>query len=384
MENRRILEDNRRAIRLLGAPAILLLCLLLWGCNGTADGGGTDRAQRRPVKVLVVKTTASEDTRSAPGIVKAVKEIGLAFRVGGPLVEYDLKIGQSVKKGRIIARIDPRDFEIRIRKLSADVKAARVKLSDAEIDFNRQKNLLSENAASQAQYDKAKLALETSAAVLEGLQADLTEAGNALADTVLRAPFDGVVHRKLTENHETVKPGIPVVSLLDISAVEVRTVVPEDIVIRVSDIVDMFCTLDAYPEQSFPALLKELGRQTDSTNQSYPMTVVLDTPPGLSVEPGMAATVHLVLNNATQPAGGIYLPTAAVFADTNKDACVWRIRPDSLETEKVRVKTGALKGDSILITSGLMPQDRVVSAGARFLLEGQPIRILDNDRETPL
>ena len=125
------------------------------------------------------------------------------------------------KKGEILARIDPRDFEIRIKKLSAELKAAEARLADAEKDYARQKNLLKESAASQSQYDKTQMLVETTRAGIDSLKADLAAARNALNDTRLAAPFDGVVNRKFTENHESINPGVPVVSLLDISKVEV-------------------------------------------------------------------------------------------------------------------------------------------------------------------
>ena len=384
-----MLKNNQRILRdlfvALSAGFALTASVLLSGCaDSDANGTSKEVVQGRPVKVMVVTDTSSEDNRTFPGIVKAEREIDLAFRVGGPLVEYDLNIGEQVKKGEILARIDPRDYEVRIKKLTAELKAAEARLSDAERDYDRQKNLLKESAASQSQYDKTQTLVETTRAGIESLKADLSAAKNALSDTRLTAPFDGVINRKFTENHENITPGVPVVSLLDISKVEVATAIPEDIVIRKPDFVTIYATLDAYPGQKIPASLKEIGRQTDSANQSYPLSAVLDPPETLTVTPGMAATVHIVLKAPEQSAAGVYLPTSAVFADANGNTCVWRVVPDSLDTEKVTVKTGELKDDEILVTAGLTPGDRIVSAGARFLVEGQKIRIMDKSRETVL
>jgi RND family efflux transporter MFP subunit len=364
------------------AAGLIIAAVGIQGCNGTsADGLQSDALQERPVKVMTVAGATAVESRTFPGIVKAAREIDLAFRVGGPLVQYDLKIGQQVNKGETIARIDPRDFEIRVGKLNAELKAAEAKLEDAEKDFQRQKNLLSESAASQSQYDKIKMILETTQAGIESLKADLASAKNALADTRLTAPFDGVVNRKLAENHETVAPGIPVVSILDLSGVEVATAIPEDILIRESDFSQIYVTLEAYPGETIPATLEEIGRQTDATNQSYPLTAVLDVPDHLSVEPGMAAMLHVMLHTRGQETQGFYLPTSAVFSDTDGTTCIWRVDTDTLNTEKVPVETGGLRGNDILIVSGLVPGDHVISAGARFLVEGQRIRILKGNGE---
>jgi multidrug efflux pump subunit AcrA (membrane-fusion protein) len=170
---------------------------------------------------------------------------------------------------------------------------------------------------------------------------------------------------------------MPVVSLLDVSSIEVATAVPDDVVIRESDFSEISVSLDTFPDRYFGAHLKEIGRQTDIANQSYPLAVFLDVPEGVSVAPGMAATVHIMLRDTGRIEEGFYLPTAAVFVDADGAACVWRVNMQTLSTEKMTVETGALRGEEILVRSELSSGDHVVSAGARFLLEGQQIRILD-------
>jgi RND family efflux transporter MFP subunit len=350
--------------------------MVLQGCgNSNADIQAEKTLVPRPVKVMTVKEDAKTEIRSFPGIVKAAREIDLAFRVGGPLVEYDLNIGAIVRKGETIARIDPRDFKNRVQKLSAELKAAVARLSDAEKDYERQKRLLAENAASQAQYDKTQMIVETTRAGIESLKADIAAAENALDDTGLTAPFDGVVNRNFTDNHQTVSPGMPVVTLLDLSSLEVATSVPEDIVIRESDFRRIYATLDAHPGLELAAVLNEMGRQISNTNQSYPLTAVLKIPEDLTVEPGMAADVHIEIAYESEGETGLVLPTAAVFGDSEGISCVWRLGED-METVKTPVKTGDLRGDDIVILSGVSAGDRVISAGARFLVEGQRVRIL--------
>ena len=203
-------------------------------------------------------------------------------------------------------------------------------------------------------------------------------AKNALEDTELTAPFSGVVNRKHVENHENIKAGDPVLSLLDFSNVEVHTAIPEDLVIRRASFSGISCTLEAYPGRRFEADIKEVGRKTDSANQSYPMTVILHIPDDVVVEPGMAATLRLSLNSPGRPAIGFVLPTGSVFADTEGHSCVWRVDPRILRVIKTRITTGDLSGDSIHVLTGLNTGDRVVTAGARFLMDNQEVRILDD------
>ncbi len=272
------------------------------------------------------------------------------------------------------------------------------------------KKLLSNEVISQARFDEAEAAYHTAKATVDAriqeltkarsgaraedieaaeagiqrLTADLRAAKNALDDTKLKAPFDGVVNRKYLENHENVDAGVPVLSLLDLSDVEVRTTVPEDLVIRRASFAEIRCTLSAYANRRFQATLKEIGRKTDSANQSYPMTVILHVPDEVIVEPGMAAMVSVSLGRTGEGDTGFVVPTAAVFADAEGHPAVWRIDPTTYRVRKTRVVTAGLSGDAVGVVSGLSPGDRLVTAGARFLREEQEVRLLDEDsRDRP-
>jgi len=401
---------------------------LLWGLGASARVHQPPEPVIRPVKVMHLSAASSQQVRSFPGLVSASRETKLAFRVGGPLVALDARIGHYFKKGEVIARIDPRDFKVNLARLSAalgearanlkamqtgaraediarleaQIAAARAQLTNAEKDFARQENLLAERAVAQARYDGAKAAydmaranvtallqelkkarsgarseeIEAAEAGIRRLRADIRAAENALADTELTAPFSGVISRRHVENFENIRAGAPVVSFLDLETIEVKSAVTEELIINRSHVTGIQCVLDAYPGRRLEATVKEIGRKTDSANQSYPLTVTLDIPQGLIVEPGMAATLQISLTDPREPETGFSLPVSAVFADTDQTPCVWRVDPDTLRVVKTPVTTGKLDRKTIRITSGLNPADRVVIAGTRFLRDNQEIRIL--------
>lgn len=411
----------------------LLGTALIWDFSATANNKEVPKPLDRPVKAMYLLKTAVTETRSFPGIVKAAAETELAFRVSGPLIEFNAQIGQRVEKGDLIARIDPRDFEINVKRLSAaveearanlkamragaraediarieaDLNAARAHLIETKKKLSRNKKLIVHNAVSQAQLEHAqaendmakakidamlqKLKKARSGARVEDIVAaearikillsDLEAAKHALADTKLTAPFSGYINRKNVENYENVEDGESVVSLLDFSNVEVHTVIPEDLVIRSPDVTNIYCILDAYPGRRLEAVIKEVGRNIDSTNQSYPLTAILHLPEDIVVEPGMAATLSIDLRTPAHLCTGFILPTASVFADTDGRPCVWRIDPQTMRVITTKVKTGTLSGNSIHILSGLKAGDRVVTAGAKFLRDNQQIRILDMESE---
>lgn len=386
----------------------------------------------RPVKIMALSKAIDKEIRTFTGVVQAVREVSLAFRVGGPLVEMDVNIGQHVNQGDTIARIDARDFEINRMRLTAALKeaqaglnamkagaraedvaslearltAAQVQMKDAKTNYHRQKGLLENNVTTQAVYDSSQAAYDTARANLnvaeqelkkarsgaraEDIQAaeagikriktDLRAAENAMHDTRLKAPFDGYIGSKHVENFENVKTGNPIVTLLDASSVEVRSAIPEDVVIRHNDITSIFCRLDAYHGQTFPAVVKELGRKTEQANQSYPLTVSLSTDEAIIAQPGMAASLILELNKHSSAGAGFPVPSSAVFADPKGQSCVWRLDKKTMRVAKVPVTIGVLLQDTVQITSGLSADDQIVIAGARFLSDNQEVRILNSKK----
>lgn len=384
----------------------------------------------RPVKIMALSKDSEKEIRSFTGVVQAVREVSLAFRVGGPLVEMDMNIGQHVNQGDTIARIDARDFEINRMRLTAALKeaqaglnamkagaraediaslearltAAEVSVQDAKANFRRQKELLENNVTTQAAYDSAQAAFDTAKANrnvaeqelkkartgarsedvqaaeagIKRIKTDIQAAENALNDTRLKAPFDGYIGSKHVENYENVKAGDPIITLLDAASVEVRSAIPEDVLIRHNDIASITCTLDAYPGRTFLAVVKELGRKTEQANQSYPLTVTLATDKAIIAQPGMAASLILELNKYNRVGAEFPVPSSAVFADPQGQSCVWRLDKKTMRVAKVPVTIGDLSQDTVQITSGLSADDQIVIAGARFLSDNQEVRILSS------
>lgn len=416
---------------------IILLSLLTFGIGiaifqkrENADSFQKPEESIRPVKVIYLKGLAPIETRSFPGVVQATRETDLAFRVGGPLIEFDVIIGQRVEKGDVIARIDPRDFRVNVMRLSAVIDEARAKLKamrtgaraediasfdadlsaagaqliEAEKSFSRHKRLVTLNAVSQAQHDHALAVLDTARARVDAmvqalkkarkgariedieaaeagirrLMADLNAEENALKDTHLIAPYTGYIYKKYVENFEYVEDGDAIVSLLDFSNVEVHTMIPEEWLIRRSEFETVTCTLDAYPGHVINAKIHEIGRKTEKASQSYPLSVYLELKDNLVVEPGMAATLNIELRKPDQSDTIFRLPLGAVFAGPGDNSCVWRADPQSMRVSRSRVTVGELSHGTIFITNGLNAGDYVVTAGAKFLRENQKIRFLNN------
>jgi len=387
---------------------------------------GDDATSVRPVKTMKIQETRAISSRSFPGVVKAASEAKIAFRVSGPIETFPVSTGQFLKKGALIARMDSRDYEIQIKRIKAGIREAsaglsamktgardedlkmlgaklssgKAQLEEARLAFERFSNLLQEKAVSQMKYDHAKASYEMAQAAvtatkqelakatrgarqekieameakISGLKASLRAARNALEDTTLTMPFDGYISGKYAENHETVKAGMPVVTCIDTSSMELTVGIPEDFAILENRFESFNCRFDTYPGETVTALLKQTGEKAGGYSKTYPLTVIMDVPDHLTLKAGMAATLSIGLKtDQTDPT--FFLPVEAVFSDSGDQTFVWVIDPAASSTRKTRVSTGKLTGSQIEITDGLETGNVVATAGVHFLKEGQKVKI---------
>lgn len=357
---------QNRMIPFVALTALIGGALLLGGCGG----GEVEEAAPvvRPVKTLVVGEGAATQQRSFPGRVKASNQVDLSFRVGGPLVQFPAREGDDVRKGQLLARIDPRDFEIRI-------SSARATLEQAEADYQRSTALYEKDAVSKAQLDQALAARDVAAAAVQDAQANLE-------DTNLRAPFAARVGETFVENFQDITPGQPVLSLVGVQNVDIEVDIPETLVARYAGrarVGRITGHLDAAPDREFELSVKEIAAQADPQTQTYRATLTMPQPEGVTVLPGMTATVvHHALADESRP---IVVPAVAVFADEAGQARVWIVDPGSSVVQTRAVVTGELSGaDGIEIVDGLAPGETIAVSGVSLLREGMEIRPVDEVR----
>lgn len=347
------------------------------GC-GIGDRTQAEEIAARPAKIVTVGTGETA-ARTYPGRVQAAQRVPLAFRVGGPVIEVRVSKGQQVASGELLARIDPRDYEVQVKNLEAQLAAARAQRIQASEEYRRVRGLFEHDNASKSDFDHARTALDVSAAQLRAAEQGLRAARLALADTELRAPYAGTVADRLIEAHETVAPGQPVLRFQDMRALEVIIDVPEREISALTgrEPTGIRARFDAISgAETFSARVKEFATETDSQTQTFPVTLELENMPSSDLLPGMTASVEwLTGNGESHP---LVVPLSSVAADGSGQTFVWRVDPDSMELSRVRVTTGDLTGSGIEILSGLESGDQVLAAGVHFVTEGQVVRPLDD------
>lgn len=363
---------------------LALMIPVITGCENAGAVAGTDSAAIaveavRPVRAIRLEKPMGVCVRSFPGRAKAVREVNLAFRVAGPLVELNGDTGDKVTKGDLIARIDPRDFSVQVKTLEATLNASQAQVTESKLQYARYTNLIQENAAAKATYDQVKAAFEMADARAKADRKNLEAARNALGDTILISPFTGYINRKLVENYETVSLGQVIVSLVDLSSMEVQIGIPEDLISQAGRFKNYSCEFESIPGKKFTAVLKEVGKNPNLSNQTYPLSLILNPKEISAVRPGMSARVTFTIDGEDQTGEDqdayFQVPAQSIVNDDQHKTFVWIVGVNK-KVHKQYVKTAGFSNSGVEVRGELNAGDWLVTAGASFLKEGQTTRIL--------
>jgi RND family efflux transporter MFP subunit len=328
--------------------------------------------ESRPVKTMLIGGVTSGNFRQFPGVVDAIQKADLSFRVQGKINEVMVREGDLVEKGAVLAKLDPTDYQIVLN----DRKAS---YATASANFERAKQLVAKEAISKVDHDKIRAEYHTAKANLEAAEQDL-------AYTSLKATFPGYIAKRHVENFEEVRRKQTVFTLQDISELEIKVDVPENLMIQLRRAIEpgkvkkprreMYAVFDQIKDTKFPLETKEITTTADPNTRTFQATLKMDHPEGYNVLPGMTATVFAeVLASEIGDSVTVLLPLSAVVSDPDKNPNVWIVDETTMTVSSKPVKAGTMTSNRITV-SGLEPGERIVIAGAAFMREGMKVTLL--------
>jgi RND family efflux transporter MFP subunit len=339
----------------------------------------------RPVRAMKVTDVGEIKERTFPGIAKATQEVELSFRVSGPLITLPVKVGDSVKKGEVLARIDPRDFEVSLNNVRGQLDKALANAKRAQSEFDREMRILQQDpgATSQTAVDRKQSQRDQARADIKSLQASVASAKDQLNYTYLKAPFDGTIVSTYVENFEDVRNKQPIVRLIDDSQIEMVVNIPEDLISLTPHVTKVFVVFDSFPEHTLEATVKEIGTEASEKTRTFPVTLIMNQPEDIKILPGMAGkTKGAEVENIEELKGaaGVEIPLSALFtsAETN-ETYVWIVDEQSMTVKQRKVGTDRLTDHGIMVTDGLQTGEMIATAGVHYLIEGQQVKILQEE-----
>lgn len=343
------------------------LCLVLTG-TALLTGGDEPEETRAPRPVKLLEMTASTDIRkvSLPAIIEASDSVELSFQVPGLLKNVAVEEGDTVRKGQIIATLDRRDFQNSLATAQAEFEAA-------QAEYERGTSLAEADAIADSVLDQRKARRDIA-------RANLSIASKALNDSVIRAPFNGVVAVVQADNFQSIGAQVPVITLQGTGDIEAVVEIPSTIIANAEriELLENTIVLDVAPDQPLQARISETARRADPRTQTFEYRFSFSPPEDVLVLPGMTATVlgnFRVIGDDGKDQR-LAIPTGAIVAADGK-TFVWIVDPETMAASKREVTTSTGFADRLHLDSGVQPGELIVAAGAAFLHDGMTVRRLE-------
>jgi RND family efflux transporter MFP subunit len=346
----------------------LVLLMLLASCRRAEEAPAPEV---RPVRVVTVAKGAVGDVIALTGTVQAQTEINMSFRIDGRLIERNVTVGDTVRPGQLIARLDSQNEESSVQSARAQLAAARAQLVEARNNYQRMRDLVAENAVSQATYDSAESLRKTAESQVESVQSQLTLAENRLSYTRLVSDVAGVVTMQAAEPGEVVGAGRPIVQVAREGARDAAFDVPARVKDSMPPNAELMVVLTSDPKVTAMGVVREISPRADPVTGTFRVKFRLINPPA-AMRLGTTVTGRMKLTAA--PA--IEVPPSAVFR-SERQAAVWVVDPKTGVVTSRNIEIRSSDPNRVEVASGLNPGDVVVTAGIQALRPGQKVRLLE-------
>ena len=389
--------------------ALAVICgsvLLLAGCQHKPEVAAD---QPVPVRLQLPNHVQQPVSVAVSGSVEGNITALTAFQVGGRVAHVYVEEGQRVAKGQLLADLDATDYRNGFDAASGEADAASAtnakakaglrhqELEQARIDFERTQDeyqrlkylydhqslpandfhkIEAAFLASQQRYDMAQSGTrvedkQAASAQLSAATAQMQEAKKRLADCQLRAPISGFIGMRQIEVGNTVAPGVPVFSVVDLDPVKVRVGIPEAEVGKVREGLRAEVSIPSLDGQRFDGRVEAIAAASDPASRTYVSKIVVPNPKH-QLRAGMVSEAHLI---SDAQVNAITVPGSAIVRDARGVTQVYILAPGQNRVYARRVEVGSMIGNEVAIQTGLNGNEQVVVDGQQNVREGSIVKI---------
>lgn len=390
---------NNKILKILVPAAVILIIFAIVG----KKAGWFGKAVTVKVSVENAEVRAITETITANGKIQPEKEVKISPDVSGEIVEMKVKEGDRVEKGQLLCRIKPDTYISQRDRSLATISSAKARLSQteaqfiqAELGYNRNKQLFAEQTISKSEFEQAEASYKVAKAEVEAArysvvsaEASLKEANEMLTKTSIYAPMSGTISMLLVELGERVAgtnlmAGTDMMRVADLSRMEAQVQVNENDIVRVKLGDTAVISVDAYLDQKFKGIVTEIANSAKTTgvsadqvtNFDVKILVIPDSYKSLAMEgnphplrPGMSATVD-IQTVTMKDIIGVPIQAVTTRTDTTKtntnpsdeDIRTLVFTTDGTYAFAKDVKTGIQDNSYIEIISGLNKGEQVITA----------------------
>jgi len=353
---------------------ISVLTLLIVSCKEKIE---EKEIVLRPVKFQVVGTAEAQTIRTFSGIAKAGDEIELSFRSNGIITTFDAKVGQQVKKGDLIAKLDNVQASLAYEQSVSALNTAKSAMNTAKSNLDRIKSLYEKGSNSLSDYEAAKNSYQSALDQHESAKRNRSIQGSQISYGIIKAPKDGIIALKNNERNDNVGAGQVIAVLNAGKDINVEVGLPENVINKTNLEMKTTLTFSSIENKTFQGNVIEIAPVADPNSATYLVKIDIVNP-WEAIKPGMATNV---IFDFSEPQGvsdnTLIVPVKAVGEDSNGNF-VFIIESNDGETGQVKkqpIVIGELTASGFKIKSGLKSGDKIATAGLQTLLDGQKVRL---------
>lgn len=356
---------------------------LLMGLTLGALGSTIGLAERPAVagstvdaaRTVRVETAVEREHREIAvfhGLTRSSDRTAVSFTIPGRVVARPVEVGDAVKKGQVLARLDAKPLKNAKAAAKAELRRINVQLAQQQRTEARAQGLFDEGAVTVAQLEQAQSGAETLLAAKAAAEAQLAERGRQLTEAVVRAPFDAEVTSTFIEPGQVIAPGSPVVQLSGRTLHEVELAVPGRIADRLSIGYEVEVRYVDPEWEAVKGTVERVSLASQGAGALFTVVITLEdtdeAPIGLPVVLELPVAVH----------DRVSVPVAALVDPAGQQPHVWVADAGTVDKRPVEL-VGMVDG-RVLLAAGVRPQEQVVVSGLAHLLPGDAVEIQEDGR----
>ncbi|NQY04992.1 MAG: efflux RND transporter periplasmic adaptor subunit [Flavobacteriaceae bacterium] len=334
-----------------------------------------EKKELRPVRFQQVGFYAGDKVRTFSGTSRTDKIIKLSFRSTGIITEFDIKIGQKVKKDQLLAKLDNVQARLNYQNALSQQNSAESAMNTAKLSLDRTRKLYEKGSTSLSNFEAAKNQYTSAKNSFNSAKQTVALQNEQIQYGYLRAPENGVIAAVSVEVDENVSPGQTIATLNSGTDMEIALGLPESVINQVKQGMEVAVDFTAIQGKQFKGKITEVAPALDPNTATYPVRVLI-TNPTAAIKSGMAANVTLEFSGTTNAKQGLVVPANAVGEDSTGNFVFLILGDGNVGTvKKQQVTIGELTSDGFEIKSGLTSGQKIATAGLQTLLDGQQVKL---------
>lgn len=364
-------KRERRTMRMAGLAGAIAMLVVLPACQEVAQ---VDKNAVRSIKWTTLTSGVAAQERRIAGIVEPVEVTQLSFEIPGRVRSLRVRLGDRVKAGDVLAELDQEPFRLHIHHAEAEVAAAHAVYKEEVQNLERQRILFDKGWIAQARLDTAVASHDAAESQFGARRAQLRLRQRDLRQSLMRAPFDGVISKKTIEAFEEVATGQAIFELNGEGDLKVSLRVPPALITRLEQGQGVAVHFPTQGSVTLAGVVAEIGTRAETAN-AFPITVRLRGR-SKSLRAGMTAEVVFDFGRVGASHRGLMVPMSAILSGRGQDYHVFRFDPATSTVSSAEIEIEGFHEKEIQIAGDLRPGDIIATAGVEFLTEGQKVRLM--------